>query len=93
MRRRVPWPAVVVTVLVMLFLYAPILLVLVNSVNADTNLLRWEGFTTRWYREALEGDDVRDAFMTSVNIAVLSSLEEVSSRRKGLNGRQGRGHR
>jgi ABC-type spermidine/putrescine transport system permease subunit II len=74
MRRRVPWPAVVVTVLVMLFLYAPILLVLVNSVNADTNLLRWEGFTTRWYREALEGDDVRDAFMTSVKIAVLSTV-------------------
>jgi ABC-type spermidine/putrescine transport system permease subunit II len=71
--RRLPRLRVVVTVLVMVFLYAPILLVLVNSVNADTSLLRWEGFTTKWYREALNGSDVRDAFMTSVQIALLST--------------------
>jgi ABC-type spermidine/putrescine transport system permease subunit II len=72
--RRVPRPAVVVTVLVMAFLYAPILLVLVNSVNADTSLLRWEGFTTTWYRQAFTGDEVRDALVTSAQIAVLSTV-------------------
>ena len=61
--RRLPKPRVIFTALVLVCLYAPIVLVLVISVNADPSLLRWEGFTLDWYRQAF--DDERRARRTS----------------------------
>ena len=60
MSRRLPKPRVIFTALVLVCLYAPILLVLVFSVNKDPQLLRWEGFTLDWYREAFHDEAVRD---------------------------------
>jgi spermidine/putrescine transport system permease protein len=55
------------------FLYAPIVIVFVNSVNADRLLLGWDGFTIDWYKTALASERVRDDFYASVQIALFST--------------------
>jgi ABC-type spermidine/putrescine transport system permease subunit II len=74
MIRRLPPPRVWVTVLVLLCLYAPIVLVILYSVNKDKALLQWEGFTWKWYRQAFEDHEVRKAFGVSVQVALASTL-------------------
>ncbi len=66
MRLRVPRFASVVTAIVMVCLYAPIVAVLVYSVNKDPLLIRWRGFTTHWYVQAFNDPQVRADFVTSV---------------------------
>jgi ABC-type spermidine/putrescine transport system permease subunit II len=73
MMRRLPKPRVIFTALVLVCLYAPILLVLVFSVNKDPQLLRWEGFTLDWYRQAFEDEAVRTNFGISVQVAIAST--------------------
>jgi ABC-type spermidine/putrescine transport system permease subunit II len=73
--RRLPRPKarVLFTLIVMICLYAPIVLVVVYSVNKDQALLHWKGFTWKWYSQAFHDPDVRHDFWVSVQVAVLSS--------------------
>lgn len=72
--RRLPRPSVVFTIIVLLCLYAPIVIVVLYSVNQDEALLHWEGFTWKWYSQAFHDDDVRKAFGVSIQVAILSTL-------------------
>lgn len=62
------------TVVVLLFLYAPIVLLAIFSFSASRNPGQWGGFTLDWYREL--GDDVRvqNAIWASVRVAIASTL-------------------
>jgi len=60
----------VVTALLLVFLFAPLVDVVVNSFNQDKNLLSWEGFTFKWYGEALQNSDIQFAFYQSLYVAV-----------------------
>jgi ABC-type spermidine/putrescine transport system permease subunit II len=71
--RRLPKPRVLFTALIFVCLYAPILLVIVFSLNKDAQLLHWEGFTLDWYRQAFHDEAVRKNFGISVQVAVLST--------------------
>lgn len=57
------------------FLYAPLLILLVFSFN-DREFVSfpWEGFTTRWYSEFLQNDEIMDALRTSAWIAAVTSM-------------------
>ena len=46
---RRPWGLYGYVALVYLFIFAPIVLVVVNSFNSDQSLVGWGGFTLRWY--------------------------------------------
>lgn len=59
--------------LVYLFLYLPIIVLIVNSVNASKFGMRWGGFTTKWYTELFNNDSLIQAAGHSITIAVLSS--------------------
>jgi ABC-type spermidine/putrescine transport system permease subunit II len=72
-RRRRPSALAVVSGVVLLLLYAPIAVVAVNSVNGDETLVGWGGFTTRWFGEAIHDGAVRDAFVSSIEVAFLST--------------------
>jgi ABC-type spermidine/putrescine transport system permease subunit II len=74
MTRRRPSGLAVFCALVFAFLYVPILVVIVNSVNADEHLIGWGGFTLDWYRDAFSDERVRSDFATSVQVAVLSTV-------------------
>jgi len=73
-RRALPSPLGVITLVVLVFLYLPIVVVVVNSFNSDSTLTSWGGLTTSWYRTAFSDGRVRDAAITSVEIAALSMV-------------------
>ncbi len=63
-----------ISVGVLLLLYAPIVMVVINSFNADESLVGWGGLTTRWFGEAIHDGRVRDALVASTEVAALSTV-------------------
>ena len=59
--------------LVYLFLYAPIVILIVNSFNASRFGMRWEGFTTKWYTQLSLNDSLIQAAGHSATIAIFSA--------------------
>src|SRR4029077_2129259 len=53
---------------------APIVTVVVFSVNKDPNLISWKGFTTQWYVQAFNNPQVRRDLLTSLEVAALSTV-------------------
>jgi spermidine/putrescine transport system permease protein len=65
--------------LVVVFLYAPILILLIFSFNnAEVPSFPLAGFTTHWYHDFLHNTDLRGALETSALIAALSSAGAVA---------------
>ena len=64
-----------ITGLVLLFIYAPLLLVVVNSFNADRTF-GWppQGFTLEWWTRACENDGVRSALVSSLWVGAVATL-------------------
>jgi putative spermidine/putrescine transport system permease protein len=63
-----------VTGLVLLVMYAPLLVVVLNSFNADPSMT-WppENLTTDWWVRAFHSQGARDAVLTSVQVAIAST--------------------
>jgi putrescine transport system permease protein len=57
----------------LLFLYAPILIVVLFSFNGSTSTTIWSGFSLRWYGELEENDAVLRAAGLSLAIAAMSA--------------------
>src|SRR6476620_10050261 len=61
--------------LVYLFLYLPIVVVVVLSFNAtNRNLTDWQGFSLKWYERALDSDQVQKALWNSASIAFINAI-------------------
>jgi len=56
--------------LALLFLYTPIAVVLIFSFNSSTIITQWEGFSLKWYGEALGDDALKDAAINSLIVSV-----------------------
>lgn len=56
------------------FLYAPIAVLIVLSFNSSRSRVVWEGFTLKWYVSLIHNVQIRNALMTSLGLAFLSSL-------------------
>ncbi|WP_375754038.1 spermidine/putrescine ABC transporter permease PotC [Vibrio sp. HN007] len=59
--------------LVYLFLYLPIIVLIVNSFNASKFGMKWGGWTTKWYSALVNNDSLMQAAWHSINIAVFSA--------------------
>jgi len=59
--------------LVYVFLYTPIIILIVNSFNASKFGMKWGGFTTKWYEHLINNDGLMQAAWHSINIAVFSA--------------------
>jgi putrescine transport system permease protein len=55
------------------FLYLPIVLVIVYSFNDSRLLSVWTGFSLRWYAALLDNEQIIDAALLSLRIAVISA--------------------
>jgi ABC-type spermidine/putrescine transport system permease subunit II len=62
------------TAFVLVFLYAPIVVVLANAFNAKRSLIGWGGFTFGWFDTAFSNDETVTALWLSVKIAVISTV-------------------
>jgi len=56
MRRRISIPVWMISIFLYIFLYAPIVVVIVYSFNASKYGGPWRGFTTQWYVHLLDSD-------------------------------------
>jgi ABC-type spermidine/putrescine transport system permease subunit II len=70
-RRRLA-PTILVGLLVALYL--PLVFLVVSSVNSNPASTSWTGFTTEWYRAAIDDQATRDAVSTSLRLAAISSI-------------------
>ena len=79
-RRRRDWLNGVLrsyAVLVYVFLFTPILVVVIYSFNRGRFLLTWDGFGTNWYGAALENQGIQTALATSLRVAAVNSVVAV----------------
>lgn len=60
-----------------LFLYLPILVLIVFSFNDSRQDMVWSGFSTRWYRALLVDSELIAGFVLSLKIAVLAACSSV----------------
>jgi spermidine/putrescine transport system permease protein len=67
------FPAVV-TVATLVFLYLPVLMLVVNSFNESRFSTTWGGFSLQWYEKLWEREDIWNALLNSLLIAAVASL-------------------
>lgn len=66
------------TALLYLFLYAPIVVVVLYSFNDSRRVAIWGGFTTMWYQAAWNSPDVTSALQISLTVALLNAAVAVT---------------
>ena len=74
MNKRLSWFIILVLVLGYIFLYGPIFSLIFFSFNASKLVTVWGGFSTRWYGELVNDNQVITAFLLSLKIALISSM-------------------
>jgi ABC-type spermidine/putrescine transport system permease subunit II len=73
--RLVPLPALLggYSALVYVFLFFPILVVVIYAFNSGNNVASFAGFSTKWFGRALEDDSITSAITRSLQIALASA--------------------
>ena len=61
-------------VLILIFLYAPILTMMVLSFNKSKSRTQWGGFTLQWYTQMFDSRSIMSALTTTLIIAFVSAL-------------------
>ena len=60
--------------IIMVFLYIPIGVLIVQSFNAGKSRAKWEGFSFRWYVELFQDERILNALYVTISIAVLAMI-------------------
>ncbi len=60
--------------LIFIFLYAPIVTLIVLSFNASKSRAKWGGFTLKWYQNLFKNQDILNALWNTLLIAFLSAF-------------------
>ena len=59
--------------LILLFMYAPMMVLITLSFNNSRSRVKWGGFTLKWYRTLFENHSYTNAFTTTIALALLSA--------------------
>ena len=60
--------------LILIFMYAPILTLIVLSFNSSKSRARWGGFTLNWYINLFSDESVASALVNTLTIAILATI-------------------
>ena len=60
--------------IIFLFLYLPILVLIVLSFNDSKTRVEWGGFTLKWYVECFQSETIMTAFGTTLQITLISAV-------------------
>lgn len=60
--------------LMLIFLYAPILVLMVFSFNGSKSMARWTGFSFKWYEALMHDSTIMNALMVTLSVAAISAL-------------------
>jgi spermidine/putrescine transport system permease protein len=72
---RVPdWALLLFAALIYLFLYVPIVVLVIFSFNSTRSTQVWTGFSLEWYGELLRDQSILDAFRTSMVVGVTATV-------------------
>src|SRR5690349_23179456 len=71
------WPLRVIVGATLLFLYAPLITLMIFSFNTQRRNIVWQGFTTDWYVKAFNDYSLMQAFGNSLTIAFLCTVFSV----------------
>jgi len=63
-----------VAMLGLVLLYAPIVILVIFSFNANRSVVRWTEFSFDWYVKLLANEQVRDAAITSLKISIAATI-------------------
>ncbi|SPH18563.1 Inner membrane ABC transporter permease protein YdcV [Defluviimonas aquaemixtae] len=73
MNRRFSWFNATALTLGFVFLYLPMIILMIFSFNASKLVTVWAGFSTRWYGELFRNEAFLDAAWVTLKVALLSS--------------------
>ncbi|HBQ64680.1 MAG TPA: spermidine/putrescine ABC transporter permease [Clostridiales bacterium] len=59
---------------IFIFLYAPILILIIFSFNDSRSRVKWEGFSLHWYSELFRDTELMSALYTTLSVGILSAL-------------------
>lgn len=62
------------TVTILVFLYAPLLILVVYAFNGSRMVTVWQGFSLQWFVAVAENNDIRSAAINSLIIAVAATI-------------------
>jgi spermidine/putrescine transport system permease protein len=71
-RRMIEWK--VLTNLVLVFFYLPLVILIIYAFNGATLATEWGGFSLRWFVKALGNDDLRRAASNSLIVAACATV-------------------
>jgi spermidine/putrescine transport system permease protein len=71
------WPLQFMVGATLLFLYLPLITLMVFSFNTSRRNIVWQGFTTDWYVKAFNNDSLLQAFLNSLTIAFFCTIFSV----------------
>ncbi|WP_024615081.1 ABC transporter permease [Clostridium sp. Ade.TY] len=61
-------------IIIFIFLYAPIVTLMVFSFNDSKSMGHWSGFTLKWYKSLFQNDTLMEALYYTVLIALIASI-------------------
>lgn len=61
-------------ILMFIFLYAPIVTLIVLSFNRSKSMAKWGGFTFHWYHDLFQNEEIMNALYTTLIIAFSAAL-------------------
>lgn len=71
------WSLRAVVAATLIFLYVPLITLMVFSFNTSRRNVVWQGFTTDWYAKAFSNESLLQAFANSLTIAFLCTIVSV----------------
>jgi len=71
------WPLQVIVGATLVFLYLPLITLMVFSFNDSRRNVVWQGFTTDWYVKAFNNESLLQAFINSLTIAFFCTIFSV----------------
>jgi spermidine/putrescine transport system permease protein len=71
------WPLRVIVGATLVFLYLPLITLMIFSFNTSRRNVVWQGFTTDWYVKAFNNDSLLQAFINSLTIAFFCTVLSV----------------
>jgi spermidine/putrescine transport system permease protein len=62
------------SIIAFIYLYAPLVALVIFSFNANRTVTLWTGFSLEWYRKAFANDQIQSAVWNSIIVGVIATL-------------------
>ena len=60
--------------IILIFMYAPIVTLIILSFNSSKSRAKWGGFTFKWYTRLFSDQAVASALVNTLSIAILATI-------------------